>query len=367
MQLKSPSRTICFCGGGTGGHIFPGLAVAEALKHHAPHYRIVFIGSNRGIEARVVPAAGFELITFDMQGMYGVYNLKRQIQAIYKNVQVVRQLMRFYQDHSPHLLIGLGGFAAGLPLLVGGLHGIPFVLLEQNVIAGLSNRFLAPWAKHIFSGMPTRNLPQQRLTVVGNPTRKAFFATSSACSAYPPKSTPTLLVLGGSQGAYFLNKLILEMLGNHPLLPWHIVHQTGAADFQRVANYANQQSIHQNYQAVPFIDDMVSALTSAHLILCRSGAMTLAEIAMIGRPALLVPLPTAAQNHQHHNAQTWVEAGAARLLPQSELTPQRLWQLLVELSQNVDVLDKMAFASAQLAKPSAATDIITKLREMEFV
>lgn len=348
------SRTVLVAGGGTGGHLYPGLAVAEALRALAPDVELVFVGTERGIEARVIPPLGYRLHLVDVRPMkrMGLVGTLRGAASVPASVAA---MWRILGAERPALVIGVGGYASGPAIVAAGLRRIPAVLLEQNAIPGLTNRLSAPFVRRAYVTFPesARYFGAAKTRAFGNPVRLAFAATAPPL---PPRGS--ILVFGGSQGARALNRVVPDAMKLvAPDRP--VVHQTGRAEEADVRARYEAHGVAADVR--PFIDDMAGALADAALVICRAGATTLAELEAMGRPSILVPLPTAADDHQTANASALQRAGASVLLPERELTPEHLAALVRELLADEPRRRRMAEAAHALARPAAARQIALDL------
>ena len=342
---------VIVAGGGTGGHVIPALAIAQKLKARYDA-EVLFIGTARVIETRLVPAAGFRLDLIEVGALNRV-DVTTRIRTLLDLPRAVVESARMISDFRPDVIIGVGGYASGPAMLAGGLMNIPMLAFEPNVVPGIANRLVAPMvrAAAVHFAATQRYFPNA--VVTGVPVRREFFDIPPR----PAGAPPTLLVFGGSQGAHAITVAIAEALPSltEKLPGIHVIVQTGEKDFEDVE--AAAASIRISAEVSPFINDMPGAFARGDLLLCRSGASTVAEIAAAGKPAILVPLPTAADDHQYQNAKTLADAGAARLLPQGELTADRLIEEIVSLLGNRAVLTQMGAAAARFAHPNAATQI----------
>ena len=346
------ARTILIAAGGTGGHLFPGIAVADELKARDPETRVVFVGTPRGLESRLVPKAGYELEMLPilpLNGVGPVRMLKGVLAlpwAMVKAVQLVRRLR-------PAAVLGVGGYAGGPIVLVAALLRIPTVVLEPNAKPGFTNRVLKPFVRHAAcSYEETRRLFGSKGVVTGNPVRGGFAKLAPKWHV-PPL---TLLAFGGSQGARVINHTLTAAL---PLLPGpdklRIVHQTGPASRDEVAT--NYNAAGRKAEVLPFLDDMETRFAQADLVLCRSGATTAAELAAAGKASVLVPFARAADDHQRENARALEAAGAARMIEEKDLTPERLATVLTEVLGDAARLTAMEEAARKLARPDAAARV----------
>lgn len=346
---------MLLAGGGTGGHLFPALAIAEQLLRQDTSAEVCFVGTARGLEAQLLPKLGFSLELIDMVGLVG-RGVTGGLQLLPKLLRSLRQSLKILQRFKPDIVVGVGGYSSFPVLVAARLKGIPFILHEQNAKPGLSNRVLARFARRVCLAIPGsgERLPQQKLIVTGNPLRQGL----AECNTELPTSGK-LLVFGGSRGAHAINQLLVECL---PLLRKQgiavgVIHQTGDADASQVtASYRDQQEA--GVEVVPFIDNMAHAYKSAQLVVCRAGATTIAELCACGRPALLIPFPHAAADHQTANAAAMEAAGAAKMLVQADLTPEKLAATISELWQDRERLEHMANVARSLGQRDAAERVV---------
>ncbi len=351
---------LLLAGGGTGGHLFPAVALAQHLLASDPEARVHFIGTARGIEARVLPQLGLPLTTIDIEGVVG-RGWRAKLWLLPKLLHSVRQSQVVLNNFAPDVVVGVGGYASAPALLAALLRKTPTLIHEQNAWPGLTNRLLARWVDRVCLSITDadRAFHRGRVVVTGNPLR-----TGMEDCPPPPETGRSLLVFGGSRGARAINDL---MLGALPALEplrgdLRIRHQAGSDDLERV-----QQGYREagwEAEVVPFIDDMVAAYRDAQLVVCRAGATTIAELTACGRPALLVPYPYAAGDHQTANARALARRGAALMLPQAELTPALLARLVSDLLNDRERLQSMSGAARSLAKRGAAELILRECREI---
>jgi UDP-N-acetylglucosamine--N-acetylmuramyl-(pentapeptide) pyrophosphoryl-undecaprenol N-acetylglucosamine transferase len=342
---------VLIAGGGTGGHVIPALAIAQELRSHYDA-DVQFVGTARGMETRLVPRAGFELHLVRVGALNRV-DLATRIKTIFDLPRAVMDSSKLIQSFRPDVMIGVGGYASGPAMLAGSLHDVPMVAFEPNFIPGFANRMIAPMVKGAAVQLEATCHYFRNGHVTGVPVRRAFFQVAPR----PKDGRPTLLVFGGSQGAHAINVAVLEALPKLlEMLPGiHIIHQTGEKDYMQAQDAYLKAMI--SAEVSPFIDDMPGAFARADLLVCRSGASTVAEVTGAGRPAIFVPLPTAADDHQRQNAAALAEADAAQLLPQAALTSERLAQEVVQLLGNRALLAQMSQAAKKLAHPDAAAEI----------
>ncbi|WP_321395018.1 undecaprenyldiphospho-muramoylpentapeptide beta-N-acetylglucosaminyltransferase [uncultured Desulfuromusa sp.] len=350
---------LLLAGGGTGGHLFPAVALAQLLLKQDETAAVQFVGTERGLESRLLPKLGLPLATVDMVGVVG-RGLRGKLELLPKLFKSVVQAHKILGGFQPDLVVGVGGYVSVPVLLMAKMKGIPYLIHEQNAIPGLSNRLLGRWAKLICLSVAesSAGFPGTKTVVTGNPLRQGFDDIAAEIS-----DPGTLLIFGGSRGARAINQAVVEMLPlikTWPVKPV-ILHQTGEEDFHQVQQ-AYRDSGFDPDQVVPFIDDMSKAYSEASLVICRAGATTLAELTVCGRAAILIPFPHAAGDHQTANAKALEKAGAAKLLPQNELEADRLAALVKELLEDREGLKNMAEKGRQIGFPGAAERILNECR-----
>ncbi|MGE0348312.1 undecaprenyldiphospho-muramoylpentapeptide beta-N-acetylglucosaminyltransferase [Hydrogenophaga sp.] len=345
--------------GGTGGHIFPGLAVAEALRERG--WRVHWLGAPGSMESRLVPPRGFALETIDFGGVRGkgLVTLAllplRLLRAFWQSLQVVRRV-------KPDVVVGLGGYISFPGGMMGVLAGKPLVLHEQNSVAGMANKVLAGVADRVFTAFPN---VLKKAEWVGNPLRAAFLQQPVPAERFAGRSgVLSLLVVGGSLGAKALNDVVPQALA---LLPRavrpQVTHQSGEKQIDALR--ANYVAAGVQAELTPFIEDTAQAFADADLIVCRSGASTVTEIAAVGAAALFVPFPAAVDDHQTTNARFLVDAGAAWLVPQTELTAHSLAQTLQTLQR--EQLLTMADKAFQMRKTEAVAAVVSACEQLAKV
>jgi len=354
VDLSAP--TILLAGGGTGGHVYPLVAIAEALRTLAPEVRPVFVGTERGIESRVVPAKGFELELMNILPIrgFGVSGAVRGVLRAARSLPESRALLRRL---APVAVLTVGGYAAGPVSLMARLTGIPVGLLEPNAVMGLANRLMAPLVQRGYTAfeMAERHFDAGKAVRHGVPIRNGFLPLPLVLTSRPRR----ILVLGGSQGARTLNEHVPKALANLGI-PIAVRHQSGQNDLAQVeAAYAKASGL--DAQVMAFIDDMPSAIGWADLVISRSGASAVSEICAIGRPSLLIPYPYAAGNHQQLNAECLAQVGAARWIRNSEATTVSLSREVASLLESESVLLDMARAAMSYGRPWAAQQIALDL------
>lgn len=348
---------ILIAGGGTGGHLFPGLAVAEELSSRGHEVR--FVGTARGIEARAVPQAGYELDLIDISGLKGS-GFRGLFKGLYRVPKSYAQSLSILRRRKPDLVVGVGGYASGPMVLAAAFSRRPTAILEQNSVPGVTNRTLGKFVKRIFGAFETarKHFPKTKYVLVGNPVRKRI---RERVLNNVENSGGGILVVGGSQGAHAVNELvfaamqILQQLGGAPA----IVHQTGEKDREDLARRYAEAGIAADVRA--FIDDMGAAYRGAALVVARAGASTLAELTMVGMPSILIPFPFAADDHQTVNAEELAERGAAVVLPQKATTPAKLAEVIRTLLNDEEQRRKMSAAALALGRPRAHAEIADAL------
>ena len=343
--------------GGTGGHVFPALATARVLQRRG--YDIVWLGTQKGIEARLEPAEGIPVEWLSVSGLRGK-GVLTLLAAPFRLLLAINQAMRAIRKHQPEVVLGAGGFVSGPGGIAAWLLGRPLVVHEQNAVAGLTNRVLARFAKRVLEGFPNSFGSGVKAERVGNPVRPEIVAVAPPERRYAGREGPArLLVFGGSQGAARLNAVLPAAIGELPTaLRPAVLHQTGKHNFEETVQAYRSRGIEADVR--PFIDDMASAYGWADLAVCRSGALTVAELAAAGVPAILVPFPAAVDDHQTRNAEYAVKAGAAKLLPEGDLTPISLAVMLRALLEaGRPLLTRMAVA----ARTSAIVDADERLAD----
>jgi UDP-N-acetylglucosamine--N-acetylmuramyl-(pentapeptide) pyrophosphoryl-undecaprenol N-acetylglucosamine transferase len=344
---------VLIAGGGTGGHLFPGIALAQELRRRDPGASILFVGSPRGIEGTAVPRAGFDLELLPVSGLRRkgfvgfLLGLVRLPLALWRALRVVARFR-------PEVAVSVGGYAAGPAVLAARLAGVRCVVMEQNAVAGFTNRVLGMLARDVVVALPTRGFAARKTRVLGNPVRQDLLVVRSA--AYKPATPPRVLVFGGSLGARALNEVMMAAAKKLAALDLSFVHQTGEADCARVQAAYRAAGL-ARATVVPFIVDMAQAYRDADLVVCRAGATTVAELTVCGRPSILVPYPFAVDDHQTAHARLLASAGAAVHLPQGEMSADGLVTLVTQLTADGARLVSMAARARELGKPDAAAHI----------
>ncbi|HZI79500.1 MAG TPA: undecaprenyldiphospho-muramoylpentapeptide beta-N-acetylglucosaminyltransferase [Vicinamibacterales bacterium] len=353
------SVSLLIAGGGTGGHLFPGVAVARELMARMPGAAVTFVGTAAGIEARVIPREGLTLDTIRSAGLKG-----KSPVALLRGLLLLPlsawDAWRVISRRRPSVVIGVGGYSSGPVVALAALRGVPTLLMEQNATPGLTNRLLSRLVRAAAvtyeESLATFG---RKAFVAGNPVRPEFFAPSAGGPAASDRAR--VLVFGGSQGAHAINVALAEAA---PALAAaapgvEVTHQTGERDLSMVRDAYAAAGLTARVE--PFLYEMDREMRAADVIVCRAGATTLAELTAAGRAAILVPLPTATDDHQRRNADALVRQGAARVIDQRELTGARLAEELLGLARDGAARERMALAARGMARPDAARVIVDRV------
>ena len=339
--------------GGTGGHVYPALSVAEYL--HAQGIEVVWLGTRRGLEARVVPSAGFQMEWLEIKGLVGT-SWARKLAMPWMLLRAVTQALGIMRRRMPDAVLGMGGFAAGPGGIAAWLLRRPLVIHEANAVCGVTNRLLAPFSRHMLTGFENVRHLGTRAKWTGNPVRQEIVRNTSTKDPANPAQPLRLLVLGGSQGARSINELVPRALGDsHFRSGLIITHQCGRDRNAEVSRA--YEDIQIPARVVPFIEDMSSAYREADLVIARSGAMTVTELCAAGLASILLPFPFAASNHQAANAQVLSRAGAAVVIEASILDQHRLAKEIDRLLGDRNLLLEMGHAARKLARPDATAEV----------
>jgi UDP-N-acetylglucosamine--N-acetylmuramyl-(pentapeptide) pyrophosphoryl-undecaprenol N-acetylglucosamine transferase len=357
--------SIVIAGGGTGGHLYPGIAVARELLKREPAAVVTFAGTARGIETRVVPREGFALDLLRSAGLKGTSPAARARGLALLPLGGI-DAWRILSRRRPDLVIGVGGYSSGPVVLAAALRGIPTMVLEQNAVPGLTNRMLAKVVSAAAVNFEsTASFFGRRAFVAGNPIRQEFFGTSASGGATGGGSggmPPRVLIFGGSQGAHAINMAMVEAAPRLAHSGIAFTHQTGERDLERVRDGYRQAGISARVE--PFLYEMDREMKNADVIVCRAGATTLAELTAAGKPSVLVPLPTAADDHQRRNAEVLERAGAAEVIEQSDVSGGALAGRILALVADPGRRQRMATAALILARPDAARLIVDRALEL---
>ena len=366
---------IIFSGGGTGGHIYPALTLIETVKKKLPDAEILYVGTEKGLESDIVPKAGINFVALNLEGgferHFTLENFKRAANALLS----VKKAKKIVEDFKPDVAVGTGGYVCGPILLAASLKKIPTLIQEQNAVAGITNKILSKFAKKIAVGskQALKNFPAEKTIFTGNPIREEvlFAKKSDGLKEFNfSEDLPIVLISGGSRGARSINQAVSEILIHaEKNFNAQFLHVTGKGEFDSVIEKlkaANFNFDNPKIKIVPYLYNMPQAMATADLAIFRAGATGIAELTARGIPAILIPYPFAAENHQEFNANELVKVGAAKMILNKNLTPEILSETLKELLQNPEELKKMSAASLSLGKPKAAeeiADLILNLRK----
>ncbi len=365
--MDSSSPHLVVAGGGTGGHLFPGLAVAGEFIELVPDGRVTFVGTESGIESRVIPETPYDLELVDVDALKGgsLFERASSLASLPKSGLQARQLL---QRLDPDVTISVGGYAAGPITLIAALSGVPTALMEQNSHPGLTNRLLSHVVDHAFLTFDdsAEELGGVDTTVCGNPVRPELIEEAQHCAYEPPEPGGRfrILIIGGSGGAGSFNRDIPQWLSAMGELQTRIEVRHQAGRDRRDEVTGRYEDFGGDVEIVEFIDDMASAYRWADLLICRAGASTIAEVLTLGIPSLMVPFPHAADDHQRANARSVVEAGAGVMIDDDELVSDRARNLLTGFINNPEALLNLARGARSLARPEAGQKIAEHLLEM---
>ncbi len=354
---------LLIAAGGTGGHIYPGIAVARELLMRDPESEILFVGTARGLETKIVPESGFELALINSAGLKNV-GAKGKIKGLTLLPKSFFEARKILKDFRPDVVVGAGGYVSGPVLITASLMRIPTMVMDSNALPGFTNRRLARFVnKAALTFEESLSFFGTKGTVIGNPVRKEFFEVR-------PKQRSdvfSILIFGGSQGARAINNSMTDALEHLKGLAGRlkIVHQTGESDLDQIREFYSRTEFADS-DVRPFITDMMAEFEKADVVICRAGATTCAELAAAGKASVMIPLPTAADDHQRKNAESFVDAGASLMLVQSELSGASLAAVIRELIETPNAIDAMERAAKRLGKPDAAASAVDLISELAY-
>lgn len=350
---------VMIAAGGTGGHIYPGIAVAKEILQRNAKSKVLFVGTSRGLETKIVPANGFELSLINSAGLKNV-GLLGKLKGLFILPKSFLEARRIIKTFEPDVVVGAGGYVSGPVLLMASLMRIPTLVMDSNALPGFTNRRLAPFvtcaALTFEEALPYFG---KKGIVTGNPVRKEFFDIA-------PKSRgekTNLLIFGGSQGAKAINNATVDALKNLPHDKLNITHQTGESDFENIRESYNRADW-SDACVRPYISNMVEEFEKSDLIICRAGATSCAEIAAAGKAAIMIPLPTAADDHQRKNAEAFASAGAARLILQKDLSAENLANEINDLINSPEKISAIETAVKKLARAEAAEATVDLIEDL---
>lgn len=357
---------IIIAGGGTGGHLYSGIAIAEEFKKISSEHNALFVGTEYGLEKTIVPESGFNLRFINVSRLKGS-GIKTRLKTLFGLPKAYRQAKKIIKEFEADLIFGIGGYASGPLCIAGALNKIPTAIIEQNAYPGFTNRVLAKFVKKVFIAFSSaaRFFKAKKVILSGNPIRGSLHAPSLPKTLQANKFT--LFVLGGSQGASSLNTAMLACLNELEQYKDRLIiyHQSGPTDLEKVKSV--YESLNFDATVFAFDSDLRPYYQAADLVLCRAGAGTITELMLLGKASLLVPYPYAADNHQYFNAMELVHAKAAELINNQDLETHLLFQRLTYYIENPQVLAMMAEQARSLAKPNAAQQIAQHCLEMIHV
>lgn len=355
---------LMIAGGGTGGHIYPAIAIAREWIARDSERRAIFVGTEKGLEKTIVPKAGFPLELIDVGGLKGKGGLDL-VRNILRVPRGILQAWRLVGKHQPSVVLGVGGYSSGPVLLAAKLRGVPTIIHEANAFPGLANRAVARFVTAVAVAFEDAlpRLKRRDGVVTGNPVRAEFFTVNRQPSTANHKQR--LLIFGGSQGSRILNDtmtgalLFLARLKDSV----EIVHQTGPNELEKVRK-AYRESSFPDARVVPYLDPMVDEMAAADLVVCRAGAMTIGELSAMGRAAILVPFAAATNNHQELNAGVVERAGGAVVITEAELSPEKLAAAITAIASDPERTARMGASSKRLAMPSATKNIVDLIEKI---
>ena len=364
---------IIFSGGGTGGHIYPALTLIDTVKKKLPDAEVLYVGTEKGLEADIVPKTGINFIALDLEGgferRFTLENIKRAANALLS----VQKAKKIVEDFKPDVAVGTGGYVCGPILLAASLMKIPTLIQEQNAVAGITNKILSKFAAKIAVGseLALKNFPAEKTVYTGNPIRAEVLQAKKIDGLKEfnfSADKPVVLISGGSRGARSINQSMTEiLLTADKKFDAQFLHVTGKGEFNSVIENlkaGNFNFDNPKIKIVPYLYNMPRAMAMADLAIFRAGATGLAELTARGIPAILIPYPFAAENHQEFNAKELVKVGAAKMILNKDLTAKILSAELAELLNNPEELKKMSAASLSLGKPYAADEIANLILDL---
>ncbi|CAG37627.1 undecaprenyldiphospho-muramoylpentapeptide beta-N-acetylglucosaminyltransferase [Desulfotalea psychrophila] len=357
-------KRILLTGGGTGGHLFPAIAAAQQFCREYPGAEVLFVGTKRKMDAETLERYGFKGVAINSYGLKGK-NMRELVKALLVLPISCLQALFILARFRPDLVLGVGGYVTGPVVAMAKLCRRPTLIHEQNSVPGLANRKLAKLVDRVCVSLPASAscFPADKVVFTGNPVRENLVAL--AAKAREVKEGVTLLVLGGSQGARSLNRLIVEAfvgVGSESLAGINLIHQTGTKDLAWVKQAYGDAG--RDVWVEPFFKDMDAVYSQADILVSRAGATTLAELATLGKPVILVPYPFAADNHQQKNAEYYVQGGGALLFKESELTAPQLVEAVISIATNREQRERMEFNQRRLAPTDAAGKIVAVCRQL---
>ncbi|UTR15187.1 undecaprenyldiphospho-muramoylpentapeptide beta-N-acetylglucosaminyltransferase [Salipaludibacillus sp. LMS25] len=362
---------VLISGGGTGGHIYPAVALIRHLKKHNENVECQYIGTENGLESRIIRDEGIPFKTVTITGFKRKLSLEN-VKTIGRFLQAVRQSKKYITDFQPDVVIGTGGYVCGPVVYAAAKKKIPTLIHEQNSVPGLTNKFLAKYVSKIALSFPDSAtfFPKEKVAITGNPRASEVVTTEVAMGKQKLKELglspqkKTVLVVGGSRGAKPINDAVMETLQQWQTKDYQCLYVTGEAHYEQVKTTVDQENDSKHLVIVPYISDMPSLLHEVDLLIARAGATTLAEITALGLPSILIPSPYVTNNHQEKNARSLEKAGAATVILEKEMSPKRLIAEIDNILMNPLALESMKKHALTLGKPHASTELETLIKDL---
>lgn len=355
-------------GGGTGGHIYPALALIERLKQVEPDTEVLYVGTTRGLENKIVPYAGIKLETMKMQGFKRSLSLEN-IKTVYLFLHSVHHAKKIIRDFKPDVVLGTGGYVSGAVLYAAAKHHIPTVIHEQNSVVGVTNKFLSRYVDQIAIAFDAARdqFPADKVTMVGNPRAQQVASQTDSdfsWTSYGLKDdVPTLMIFGGSQGAPKINQTVVDAIPEFNKRKYQVLFATGQKRYDYVKEQLTGVELGPNVKVVPYIKDMPAKMPKVAALVSRAGATTIAEVTALGVPTILIPSPYVTANHQVKNAQALVRKNAGLMITEDKLDARSLLLQADKIMENADLRKKMAAAAKEMGKPDAADHLIKVLHK----
>ena len=353
-------------GGGTGGHIYPALALIERLKQVEPDTEVLYVGTTRGLENKIVPDAGIKLETMQMQGFKRSLSLEN-FKTVYLFLKSVHHANKIIRDFKPDVVLGTGGYVSGAVLYAAAKHHVPTVIHEQNSVVGVTNKFLSRYVDQIAIAFEAARsqFPADKVTMVGNPRAQQVASqvdSDFSWTSYGLKDdVPTLMIFGGSQGAPKINQTVVDAIPEFNQRDYQVIFATGQKRYDHVKEQLKNVRIGSNIKVVPYIKDMPAKMPRVAALVSRAGATTIAEVTALGVPTILIPSPYVTANHQVKNAQALVKKNAGVMITEDQLDARSLLVQADKIMQKEELREEMAAAAKKMGKPDAADHLIKVL------
>lgn len=355
-------------GGGTGGHIYPGLAIAKEIMANEPDAQILFVGTKHGLESKLVPREGFNIEFVEVSGF------KRKLSAdtfrtIAKLIKSFGRINRIIKDFKPDAVIGTGGYVCGPVVFMAALKKLPTIIHEQNAFPGVTNKILSHFVDGVaisFEESRARFKGKASITLTGNPVRSEILSLDRQKARKLlglSNDVPLVVVFGGSLGAEPINECVKDMINSHSSQPWNLIWATGMKHYENIMSKIKVK-LPPEIKVEPYIYNMAEVLASADLVVCRGGAITISELCALGMPSVIIPSPYVAENHQEHNARALERNGASVVILESQLNSELLYGQILKLISNKDLRDKMAQSARKMGRRNASSDIYHLLKKI---